>query len=302
VNKKLSCGLVLFSTLITIPCFSASDSKLYLRLDLGYGLSSGTKESGPALSQSYTCTHIIDDPEHTCHLKIKEEIPYQYNNGLNNSQHGTVGSFAMGYKFNNEIRGEISLDFKGKMTAKAYNFKVETTEHGGSAKLLYDFNNNGSVTPFIFGGFGATTIKPKIKPYSAVNFSNNLSNVPGTPYLTNNKSGYAYIALINNDNSLVKNATGRTKTFSSIQIPSKTVITYQAGFGLALKATEDISLDLTYGIRGRGDYKVLNNVAALFIPKGDNSNSSDVPRDKLKEIKFKNQIDQSLTLGIRFSI
>jgi opacity protein-like surface antigen len=271
MNKKFNFALVAFSTLLTTLSFAAEPCKAYVRVDMGYGFASGTKAKGPAL-----------------HKNGDKDIEYQYNAGLDKDQRGMVGDIAVGYAFNDAMRGEVSFDFKPKMTAKAYNFKVETEEYGGSAKVLYDFNNNTSVTPFVFGGLGAMSIKPKVKPHTAV-----MLGTFGTPYL----------GQINNDNTLMKEADGKIKTFPSIKMSSKTVMTYQAGFGLAFKATEDISIDLTYGLGGKTDYRVLNNVATLVVPKDvEIKEENGVVKDKLKEIKFKNQLDQSLTLGIRFTI
>lgn len=270
MNKKLNYFLVAASTLITTASFAAEPCKAYVRLDLGYGLAGGTKAHGPAFHDN------VDGAL----------VEYQYDAGLDRDQHGMIGDLAVGYAFNDAMRAEVSFDFKPKMIAKAYSFKVETEEYGGTARVLYDFNNNTSVTPFVFGGLGAVNIKPKIKPHVAQMFGD---------------LGTAYIGKINDDGTTVKDADGNIPTYSSIKMSSKTVMTYQAGFGLAFKATDDISIDLTYGLGGKTDYKVLNNVATLIGEKDKPVKEEEV-QDRFKEIKFKNQLDQSLTLGVRFTL
>lgn len=271
MNKKLNYFLVAASTLLSTASFAAEPCKAYVRLDLGYGLASGTKAYGPAFYKNADTL-----------------VAYQYSAGLDRDQYGMVGDLAVGYAFNDAMRAEVSFDFKPKMIAKAYSFKVETEEYGGTARVLYDFNNNTSITPFVFGGLGAINIKPKIKPHAAQMFG-----AEGTPY----------IGTINDDGSLIKDADGNIITHSSLTMSSKTVMTYQAGFGLAFKATDDISIDLTYGLGGKTDYKVLNNVATLVVPSNTPiKEENNVDKNRFKEIKFKNQMDQSLTLGVRFTM
>ena len=271
MNKKLNFVLVAASALLATASFAAEPCKAYVRLDLGYGMASGTRAYGPAFNNNNGAI-----------------ASYQYDAGLDKDQRGMVGDVAVGYAFNDAMRGEVSFDFKPQMTAHSYTFGVQTQELGGSAKVLYDFNNNTPVTPFLFGGLGATNIKSKLKPYNATMFKSN---------------GQPYLGQINSDGSIKQDANGNVFTYSSLNMPSKTVMTYQAGFGLAFKASEQVSLDLTYGLGGKTNYQVLVNTATLSVPAGQavtEANASDEAR--FKQIKFKNQMDQSLTLGVRFTM
>jgi opacity protein-like surface antigen len=201
-------------------------------------------------------------------------------------ERGMIGDVAVGYTFNDTMRAEISFDFKPKMQTKMNHFIVQTEQYGGSAKALYDFNNNTSVTPFVFGGLGALNIKPKIYPYL----------IKDVAYL-----GKPYLAQINADGELIKGSDGTVSTYGSLTMPSKTVMTYQAGFGLAFKASDDISIDCTYGLGGKTNYQVLVNTAALVV-QTDEAINDDILSEKLKQIKIKNPMDQSLTVGIRFTM
>jgi opacity protein-like surface antigen len=272
MNKKLYSIIVAFSSLIATSSFAATPCKAYIKLDLGYGMTSGTKAYGPSAYKNEFATIV----------------PYQTSFAPYMDERGMIGDVAVGYAFNDAMRGEISFDFKPKMQTKMPNFILQTQEYGGSAKALYDFNNNTSVTPFVFGGLGALNIKPKIYPYISMDES----------YL-----GKPYLAKIDADSKLIAGSDGTTvSTYGSLTMPSKTVMTYQAGFGLAFKASDAVSIDCTYGLGGKTNYQVLVNTATLAVPAGDTIDNDVEYSERFKQIKIKNQMDQSLTLGIRFTM
>lgn len=271
MNKKLYSVIVAFSSLIAASSFAATPCKAYVRLDLGYGMTSGTKAYGPGFDNAGSTL-----------------TPYQTSFAPYMDERGMIGGVAVGYAFNDTMRGEISFDFKPKMQTKMSHFIVKTEQYGGSAKGLYDFNNNTSITPFVFGGLGALNIKPKIYPYLSKE-----ELYRGDPY----------IAKINDDGSLiVDTSTGNAITYGSLTMPSKTVMTYQAGFGLAFKASEEISIDCTYGLGGKTNYQVLVNTATVVVPTGTPVNEAARNTDRLRQIKIKNQMDQSMTVGIRLTL
>jgi len=267
MDKKLNLIVVALSSLIATASFAATPCKSYIRLDLGYGISGGATAYGNQIDNNG--------------VRSTSFSPHM-------DERGMIGDIALGYGFSDTMRGEISFDFKPKMKMKYNYFAVENEEYGGSAKVFYDFNNNTSITPFVFGGLGALSIKPKISPY--VNPDNAYL---GTPYLSQIDSSGAFI--VDGDNNII--------TYSSLTMPSQTVMTYQAGFGLAFKTTEDISLDLTYGLGGKTNYKFLNNIAN-FAATGEQPLTEDgiVGSEKLLQMKLKNQLDQSLNLGVRFTM
>lgn len=260
------------ASMIAISGNAAEACKAYIKLDLGQGFSSNTRVYGSLIKPSSGGVITIS----------------RYSSGLDKDQNGMIGDLAVGYAFNDAMRGEVSFDFKPKMVAHGYNFNLETQEYGGSARVLYDFNNNTAVTPFVFGGLGAVNIKPKVKP-----FASGLTREYGVPY----------IGQINSDGTYKTDTDGKIVTYSSLKMPSKTVMTYQAGVGLSLKASEQISIDLTYGLGGKTNYQVLVNTAAFSIPAGSDITPANAKvKTNFKQLKFKNQMDQSLTLGVRFTI
>jgi len=267
MDKKLNLIVVAFSSLIATASFAATPCKSYVRLDLGYGISGGATAYGNQIDNN-----SVRSTSFSPHM----------------DERGMIGDIALGYGFSDTMRGEISFDFKPKMKMKYHYFAVENEEYGGSAKVFYDFNNNTSITPFVFGGLGALSIKPKISPY--INLDNS--------YL-----GTAYLAQINSSGEFIVDGNNNIITYSSLTMPSQTVMTYQAGFGLAFKTTEDISLDLTYGLGGKTNYKFLNNIAGIAA-MGEPPLTEDgiEGSEKLLQMKLKNQLDQSFNLGVRFTM
>ncbi len=267
---------IFFISLASLSAHAAEGCKAYVRLDLGYSMASGTKVSGPGF--------LVTDSSIPPSI-----LPMSHNFSLDRNPRGIIGDLAVGYYFNDAMRGEISFDFKPKIIAQSLTFESETQEYGGSARVLYDFNNNTSVTPFVFGGLGAMNIKPKINPFVIKMFKE--------PYTQ------AYLTHINDDGSLKTNATNQVITYSSLKMPSKIVMTYQAGFGLAFKASEEVSIDLTYSLGGKTDYQVLVNTGSAIAPAGTAFTESQITNeDRFKQLKFKNQMNQSLTIGLRFTI
>lgn len=269
MNKKLHFIIVALNSLIATTSFGATPCKAYIKLDLGYSIAGQSQAYGPGFYNNGT-----------------NWVGYQTRMGPYLDERGMVGDIAVGYGFNDAMRGEISFDFKPKMHAKYNYFAVENEEYGGSARVLYDFNNNTFVTPFVFGSLGALSIKPKISPY--IN--------PDDKHL-----GNAYLATIDNTGALITDTNGNILTYSSLSMPSQTVMTYQAGFGLAFKMSEEVSIDCTYGFGGKTNYRFLSNISTIVETDlaSINGNSR---TERLTQLKLKNQIDQSLTVGIRFTM
>ena len=273
INKKLHFIIVALNALVATSSFAATPCKAYVRLDLGYSMTSGTRAYGPSLYYPTGSTNLV---------------PYDTAFSPDLDERGMIGDLALGYAFNDAMRGEVSFDFRPKMQTSAPHFSVENQEYGGSAKVLYDFNNNTSVTPFLFGGLGALNIKSKIYPYI---------------HRDEEHLGTPYIGRINSDGSFItdNNTPPIPLTYTSLSMPAQTVMTYQAGFGLAFKASEEVSIDCTYGLGGKTNYQVLVNTATLLVSEGDTLDI-DTPSERYKQLKFKNQMDQSLTLGLRFTM
>jgi len=275
MNKK-NFLLIAISSLVATYSFAAEPCKAYVRLDLGYGLSSGTKAYGTQ----------FEDNNGTL---VKSE---SYSS-LDQDERGMIGDLAVGYAFNDAMRAEVSFDFKPKMLAYGQTYKVETQQLGGSARLLYDFNNNTPVTPFVFGGLGAIDIKPTIKPFITSDLSGD-----GKPYITK------ILDTPGQEGQLEKDDSNKIATYSALNMPSKTVMTYQAGFGLAFKASEQVAIDFIYGLGGKTNYQVLVNTGTFAIKEDQEITEANAGAsvERFKQLQFKNQLDQSFTLGVRFTM
>lgn len=246
----------------SLAAFSASAAepcKAYVKLDLGYGFTTNTRATGSTFKGTDVLN--IDSP--------------LYKNGG-----GLATAAGVGYAFNDALRAEVLLDFKPKMKSYGDVFVVETRELGGSVRLAYDFNNNTPVTPFVFGQLGATNVKPKVKPYLSVSNSDV-------------KAGDTQsVAQIDENGAIIA-----TTKASSLEMKAKTVMTYQGGFGLSVKGSDIMNVDLTYGIGGKSGFNAVTNTAVV-----NTSGGQDKALESIQNLKFKKQIDQSLTLGFRFTM
>ena len=248
----------------SLAAFSASAAepcKAYVKLDLGYGFTTNTRAVGSVWDTSKTPTAI---------LNVDQNL---YKNGG-----GIATAAGVGYAFNDALRAEVLVDFKPKMKSYGDVFVVETRELGGAVRLAYDFNNNTPVTPFIFGQLGASNVKPKVKPYIS-----DASQV--------NAGDTQFVAQIDDKGGI----TG-TKS-SSLEMKAKTVMTYQGGFGLSVKGSDIMNVDLTYGIGGKSSFDAITNTAFTNA-----TGIGTTTTEKIKNLRFKKQMDQSLTLGFRFTM
>jgi len=265
-KKQIQLLAAAVSSLMAFSASAAEPCKAYIKLDMGYGLSYNAHASGTGVdSTDATKTTSVDNP-------------------LFKNQRGMIGSASVGYAFNDAMRSEVSINFNPKMKSEMVNFAIETREIGGGAKILYDFNNTTSVTPFLFGGLGASNIKPKIK------VANN-----GTPLEAN---ATRVLKSLDADNKPAGT------NLDSIDMKAKTVMTYQGGFGLAFKLSDMMNVDLTYGIGSKNNYVVMTDVVSGTSVPGASAADPAVftAVDTVKEMKIKKQMDQSLSLGFRFTM
>jgi len=244
----------------SLAAFSASAAepcKAYVKLDLGYGFTTNTRAVGSIFNPDKSIQNVDQN---------------LYKNGG-----GIATAAGVGYAFNDALRAEVLVDFKPKMKSYGDVFVVETRELGGSVRLAYDFNNNTPVTPFIFGQLGASNVKPKVKPY--------ISDVSQV-----NAGDTQSVAQIDDKGAF-------TTKSSSLEMKAKTVMTYQGGFGLSVKGSDIMNVDLTYGIGSKSGYNAVTNTAVV-----NTSGTTDTALESIQNLKFKKQIDQSLTLGFRFTM
>jgi len=180
------------------------------------------------------------------------------------------------------MRAEILLDFKPKMKSSVDGLEVDTRELGANARVLYDFNNNTPVTPFIFGSLGVSSIKPKVKP--------DLKSAP----LTDGATTRVIYAIDDAKGTPVGS------NVTSISQKSKTVMTYGVGGGLSFKASDVMNVDFTYGVAKKGSFVAMKDVGIA----DEDANASDAKKSVacIQNSKFKKQLDQSLTIGLRFTM
>lgn len=245
----------------SLAAFSASAAepcKAYVKLDLGYGFSTNKRFSG-------------------ANFIVQQNASIQgFDVAPDKNGRGMIGYAGVGYAFNDALRAEVLFDFKPKMKAYGKSFLVETRELGGAVRVAYDFNNNTPVIPFIFGQLGASNVKPKVKPYvSGLN------------------SGVGAIDGITGD--YLSNPPVLSQ---SLNMKAKTVMTYQGGFGLSVKGSDIMNVDLTYGIGGKSSFDAITNTAVMNSTTGAETPTA----EKIKNLRFKKQMDQSLTLGFRFTM
>ncbi len=267
--KTIFASAFLASSFLAISIASAAEPcKAYVKMDLGYAKTFNTR---------ITAIGLVPDGTSG---KVKSQAIY--NQPLYKDPNGLVILAGAGYAFNDAMRAEILLDFKPKMKSYDHGIEIDTREIGGNARVLYDFNNNTPVTPFIFGSLGATSVKPKNKP-----------DVKSLP-LTDVTAVGRVVATVSTDGTTVTAA----PNLKSISQKSKTVMTYGVGGGLSFKTSDVMHIDFTYGVAKKGNVVTITNFGIADIDsKGATINAAGV-----QTAKFKKQLDQSLTIGLRFTM
>lgn len=281
--RKLQFLAAITGSLISISASAAEPCKSYIKFDLGYGIGSAGRAYSTVISATGATptTNVIAS-------------------GFDKTKGSMMGAAGFGYAFNDAMRAEMEIKFAPKMRVYGPAFATESKEVGGTAKVLYDFNNPSTVTPFMFGGLGFTNSKTTLKPY--------VSPVLGWT------ASQLVLAGLDSTGAYVNDGTNVT-TYGSLKMPSKTFMTYQAGFGLALKAAEAVHIDLTYGLSGRAHHHSVENAAVLNVDKtkidlstaslsiADSTDAAKVPNSmSFQSVKVKQQLDQSLTVGVRFTL
>jgi len=273
--KKIQIQLMVAvaTSLIAFSASAAEPCKAYVKLDLGYAKTFGTRASGTGFAETQGAT--------TSSTIAFESAP------LYKDPRGFIGAAGVGYAFNDAMRGEVVLDFRPNMKSSLQGIAVETRELGGSVRLLYDFNNNTPVTPFVFGSLGASNIKPKNKPDTA---SAALAATTDTR------------TLITVDDTT--GAVTSTTALTSVSQKAKTVMTYQGGFGLSFKGSDIMNVDLTYGIGSKGTFVAIKDVGYEDSKKSDGGSAPETSTEaqSFQSVSYKKQLDQSLTIGFRFTM
>jgi len=252
------------SSLMAFSASAAEPCKAYVKMDLGYAKTLNTRSSGVAF--------IPDD-------KGAPVAQSFYNKPLYKDPRGLALLAGAGYAFNDAMRAEMLLGFKPKMKSSDSGLEVDTRELGADARVLYDFNNNTPVTPFIFGSLGVSSIKPKVKP--------DLKSLPLTDGATKR-----VVYVIDDQGKEVGNDA------VSLSQKSKTVMTYGVGGGLSFKTSDVMNIDFTYGMAKKGNFNAMKNVGVA-----DKDDASAVKNSGGNQsAKFKKQVDQSVTIGLRFTM
>ncbi len=266
---------------------AAEPCKAYVRADVGYNI------LGDSKLDIVSFDSIMANNPSTQSFRLP----------LTKTGRGLTGAVGAGYAFNDAMRGEVTFDFKPKIKSSFHNIEMETRSLGGSAKVLYDFNNSTSVTPFIFADLGGASVKAKIKPKcdSAIGCKMDANSVIGL------------VAVDGNGNMLVNGQTGSggviptsNDLVAKVNMKAKTIVTYGAGFGLSFKASDNVNVDLTYGVNSGGAYNVISNLGVLKIStptaSGGTGQIDEVASILVKNAKLKRYFDQSLTAGLRVTL
>lgn len=279
----------LASSLLVLSAAAAEPCKAYVKFDGGYGMSSNAKLNADST--------VLQDKS-----DANTKFFAGTTNGdtlLSKQSRGMIGSAGVGYAFNDAMRAEVSFNFAPKMKSETERFSIETRELGGSAKLAYDFNNNTAVTPFVFAEVGAMNIRPEIKvnPNMKATAANDI---------------FALTEIAKWDAAYGENGTSKqylSKPVSSSKQKSKTALVYKGGFGLSFKASDQVNVDLTYGVGSRASYVLMSNLGSGDVGKESDKmpiQAVDFKNSKgfnaIKEGKIKSQVDQSLTIGVRFTM
>ena len=77
-------------------------------------------------------------------------------------------------------------------------------------------------------------------------------------------------------------------------------MTYGVGGGLSFKASDVMNIDLTYSVAKKGNFVVASNVGIADFD--DAATPSIKDGAGYQTAKFKKQVDQSLTVGLRFTM
>lgn len=281
MTKKITLSVAAAASLL----FSASASALepcksYVKVEGGYSLGYNTKIDGKG----------VKDPVATT------IAPTTLSGPLTKSAYGMISSVGLGYAFNDAMRGEISFNFNPNMRSTFRGLLIETRELGGDGTLIYDWNNNTPVTPFVFGSVGTMHIKSKIKTH--------LKSVDNTW----NMQAADQLALVELTSAGAYTTTGTDKLLTlktSLSSKNKTLMTYKAGFGLSMKASDAVSIQLKYGVGGRLKYTPIKDLSLVKILSADAKTAvaADVKNNlSITELRLKKQLDQSMTVGFTFAL
>ena len=270
MTNKIKLLLAATASLVAFSASAVEPCKPYITADVGYSIGTNTQANRVSYPQD-----------------LASMTTTSYSSAFYKQSQGFIGAIGLGYGFNPNMRAEVNLDFRPNMMAQTSGFAVKTQEFGGSGTVIYDFVNTSSVTPFVFGGLGAMNIKSTIKT--------NLKSVPTTFDIV------TYPTL----NIVAIDATGTLPTLGSTSIlpvsqQDKTVMTYKAGFGLAMKASDQLSVQLKYAVSGKQNYTVAKDIALIsYNGTFNNATGGLVP---LKTLAVKNAMDQAVTVGFTFSL
>lgn len=205
-----------------------------------------------------------------------------YKEGILKYPKGGKVSLGVGYNFSDNIRSDLSAEYKpsykadydniiadvlsgnkGEFKQKAYNLK---------ANVYYDFHNDSSITPFFLVGLGWERAK------SSLTLPSN-SPMSMTTNVKDDFSGPA------DGVSLVK----------SISSKYKNNFAFNVGAGLSYKVTEAVKLDLTYKVANATHNKFGN----LYLQADSDPTVNNIYRD-MKQSKSGPAYEHSINFGVRF--
>jgi opacity protein-like surface antigen len=288
--KKVQKLNFLAVTTISLACatsaFAAEACKAYVRADVGYNILGNSKVDAETFQSDSSASAVQNF-----------RLP------LTKASKGLIGAVGAGYAFNDAMRGEATFDFKPKIKSSFHSFEMETRILGGSAKVLYDFNNSTSVTPFLFASLGGASVKNKLsaKCDSAIGCTMTANDVIGLINVDSIGN-----PIVNGKSDSSGDLPGSSSLLAKIDMKAKTIVTYGAGFGLSFKASDNVNIDFTYGLNSGGSYSIVKNAASYMIDGGATSSGTATldtgTSMSIKDAKLKRYFDQSLTAGVRVTL
>jgi len=265
--KKLS--LIALLSTVSLSAFAVEPCKPYMSVNAGYAWGFNGKSTYTTYGANF--------------IKNSTKI---YTTSFDKQPQGIITNINLGYGFNDAMRAEIGLDWNPKMKSTVNVFNLEVKEIGSHGTVAYDFNNNTAVTPFLFGSLGFVSAEATIKPSTNAESSMLSANAGIPPY-------YLY-------NTTDGNTTAASVSITSKKSATKTLMTYKVGMGLAMKAGQDIDLEVRYGLGGKTQsWTPITDLMVSTTAQGTAVTTAD--ELSARSVVLKNMMEHSVTAGVRFT-
>jgi len=264
--KKLS--LIALLSTVSLSAFGADACKAYMSVNAGYSWGFNGKSTYTSYSNFPSASPTVT-------------------RSLGKQPQGMTTSFIAGYAFNDAMRGEVGFDWNPKMKSTVNIFNLETKELGGHATVAYDFNNNTSVTPFVFGSLGFVSAQATIKPSNRNDSATlNTGYAAGTNF-------YMY-------DSTNGQLAGTETKLASKKSASKTIMTTTVGTGMDIEVSKGVNVEVRYGIGFKTqDWTPITNL--MLDTAATTAAVATATTLSAKSVTLKQLMNHSLTAGVRIT-